>query len=72
MSTVGKGLIITGISLACIGLFLMLLERFGIHGVPGDIRIRRGNVSFYFPIATCVAISVVLTIIMNLLSRWRH
>jgi hypothetical protein len=37
--------------------------------LPGDIRIQRGNSSFYFPIVTCIVVSVVLSLLMALLRR---
>jgi hypothetical protein len=36
---------------------------------PGDIRIERGNTAFYFPVVTCVVISIVLSLIMSLFRR---
>ena len=37
--------------------------------LPGDIRIERGNTAFYFPIVTCIIISIVLTLLMSLFRR---
>lgn len=37
--------------------------------LPGDIRIERSNTAFYFPIVTCIVISVLLTLIMSLFRR---
>jgi hypothetical protein len=37
--------------------------------LPGDIRIERGNTAFYFPIVTCIVISIVLTLVMSLFRR---
>lgn len=45
---------------------------FGWFGrLPGDIRVDSGNSRFYFPIATCIVLSIVLTLIFQLLSRFR-
>jgi len=53
---------------AWMGLDQLGLSRFLGH-LPGDIHFTRGNTSFYFPIVTCIVISVVLSIILNLFSR---
>lgn len=37
--------------------------------LPGDIRIERGNSAFYFPIVTCIIVSIVLTLLMSLFRR---
>ena len=39
--------------------------------LPGDVHIQRGRSSFYFPVATSILISLVLTLLLNLLLRWR-
>jgi hypothetical protein len=51
---------------------LVLWSGFGprwLGRLPGDIRIERGNFAFYFPIVTCIIISVVLTLILSLFRR---
>ena len=50
------------------GLFL-LLGRLGIDRMPGDLVFRRGNATFYFPIGIMILISVVGTIVLNLIFR---
>ena len=66
----GKLLVVFGIIAVLIGAALWS----GIGGgwlgrLPGDIRIERGNSGFYFPIVTCIIISIVLTVIMSFLRR---
>ncbi len=63
----GRFLILAGIVLAVIGVAI----QFGLPlgRLPGDIIIRRGNATFYFPIVTCIVISVVLSLIGALLRR---
>jgi Protein of unknown function (DUF2905) len=46
-----------------------LLSRIGLGSLPGDIMIRRGSTSFYFPLVTCIIISIVLSALMWLLNR---
>ncbi len=71
METFARYLIIGGIILILIGGGVYLAAKFGIPlgRLPGDIRIERGNGSFYFPIVTSLLLSVVLTIILNIILR---
>lgn len=50
---------------------LYLVERFGIPlgRLPGDIRIQRGNLTCFFPLATTIMLSIILTILLNLVTR---
>ncbi len=66
------GKVIAGIGalLVLVGLVIMLLGKIsGLGHLPGDIFYSKGNFSFYFPLATCLIVSVVLTIILNLILR---
>ena len=70
MSEVGKLLFIVGAGLVLVGLLLWSGVGKGWLGqLPGDIRYTKGNVSFYFPLATCLLISLVLTLIFWLFRR---
>ncbi|EES74791.1 DUF2905 domain-containing protein [Paenibacillus sp. MB22_1] len=70
MSNVPKILIVAGAVLIVIGLLWMFLGRFVQLGrLPGDIAVERGNFRFYFPIVTCIVLSVVFSIIMAVI-RW--
>lgn len=70
MSNVPKILIVTGAVLIVIGLLWMFLGRFVQLGrLPGDIAVERGNFRFYFPIVTCIVLSVVFSLIMAVI-RW--
>ena len=67
MNELAKFLIVAGIVLATIGVAVLVLSRIpGVGKLPGDIVIQKGNFSFYFPLATCIIISVILSIILNL------
>ncbi len=70
---IGKNLIFFGIFLVALGLFIWVLPNFGkiphLGRLPGDIYIKKKNFSFYFPLATCVILSIVLTIILNIILR---
>ena len=67
----GKVLVIAGVVLVGLGLILMLGSRFSFFGLgklPGDIAYKGRTFSFYFPIVTCVLLSVVLTLLLWLFS----
>jgi multisubunit Na+/H+ antiporter MnhG subunit len=57
------------IVLLVIGGLFLLLGRLGIDRLPGDLVLRRGNATFYFPIGLMILISVVGTIVLNLVFR---
>ena len=66
----GKLLIISGLVLVAAGLFVTFGARYLPLGrLPGDIAFRRGNVSFYFPIVTCIILSLLLTLILRLFHK---
>ncbi len=70
MTPVGKLLILAGIFILAIGLLLTFWSRIPYLGkLPGDIFIQRGNFRFFFPIVTTLLISVLLTIIVNIVIR---
>jgi membrane protein implicated in regulation of membrane protease activity len=67
---IGKLLIIIGGFILVVGLVLLLGVRIPFLGrLPGDISIDRGNVHFFFPIVTCLVLSLVLTLLLNLFFR---
>lgn len=63
----GRTLIILGVVLVAVGLLINLGVPIG--RLPGDMTIRRGNLTFYFPLATSILASVLLTLLMFFLSR---
>jgi hypothetical protein len=65
---VGRLLLVLGIVLAVIGAGLMLFGRFHL---PGDFTFRSGNLTVYVPIATGIILSVILTVVLNVLFRQR-
>lgn len=65
-----KILIILGAIMLSLGIFLLLMGKLPFFGkLPGDIYIRRGNFTFYFPIITSLLLSIIITLIVNLLMR---
>jgi len=62
MGALGKMLILLGVLIVVIGLLLILGEKIPWIGrLPGDIIIRKKNFTLYFPITTCIIISIILT-----------
>jgi hypothetical protein len=70
MENIGRYLVIGGIILIVLGGLVFLASKVGIPfgRLPGDIRIERGNGSFYFPITSSILISVILTILLNIIA----
>jgi hypothetical protein len=62
-------LIVLGLVILGLGLLWPLLARLGLGRLPGDIVIQRGNFSFYFPLATCIVVSVLLSVVFWLFNR---
>jgi uncharacterized membrane protein YidH (DUF202 family) len=70
MSELGKFLVIVGVVLAIVG--LILWSGFApkwLGRLPGDIRIEREHSVFYFPIVTCIIISIVLSLLLSIFRR---
>ena len=68
MADVGRLVLVLGVVLALIGGALMLFGRFHL---PGDFTLRSGNTVIYIPLATSIVLSVVATIVLNLVFRQR-
>jgi len=58
-----------GLAILIVGIAWPLVSRIGLGRLPGDVVIERGGTSFYFPIVTCIVISVVLSAIFWLFNR---
>jgi hypothetical protein len=70
MPDVGRFLIIAGVILVIVGALFLLAPKLPWLGhLPGDISYKRGNFSLYFPLGTCILISIILTLIMYLFRR---
>lgn len=70
LSVMGKALMLLGVALFVVGALLTLGPNVPFLGhLPGDIAIQRKGFSFYFPVVTCVLLSVVLSILLNIFSR---
>ncbi|ACK42882.1 MULTISPECIES: DUF2905 domain-containing protein [Dictyoglomus] len=72
MSFLGKWLILFGFILILLGLIFVFMDKIPFLGkLPGDIRIERKNFIFYFPLTTSILLSLILTIIINIILRLR-
>ena len=70
LDDVGRTLMLLGGVLFVIGLLIVLLGKLpGLGRLPGDILIQRDNFTFYMPLATMILVSLLLTILLNLLAR---
>jgi hypothetical protein len=66
----GRALLVAGGVLLAVGLFLTLGGRFpGVGRLPGDVVYRKGNFTFYFPVVTCILLSVALTLLLRIFRR---
>jgi len=74
MSELGKVLIILGILLVVAGVLLTLLGRTNLPlgRLPGDVLFRGKNTTFYFPLATSILLSVVLTVLLYIIGKFRR
>jgi len=74
MTDLGKVLVVVGGLLVVVGLVVILLGKshLPLGRLPGDIVYRGKNSVFYFPLATSILLSVVLTIVLALISRFRR
>jgi hypothetical protein len=70
MSGLGKMLIVFGVIMAAVGVVLLLAPKIPWLGkLPGDITYRGERFTFYFPLATCILLSVILSLILYLFRR---
>jgi hypothetical protein len=74
VSELGKLLLAAGALLAIIGLILMFAGRFHVPlgRLPGDFSFRGRNTVVYFPLGTCILLSLLLTLLLWLISYWRR
>ena len=69
VGVLGKLLLAAGIAVALVGAFLMVGGRLPFGRLPGDISIQGQSGGFFFPIVSCIVISVVLTVLLNVIIR---
>ncbi len=72
MESMGKMLVLMGLFIIFVGLLLIFAPKMKmpfLGRLPGDIYYQKGRFSFYFPIVTCILLSILLTIVLNLIFR---
>jgi len=70
MGDLGKSIITIGIVLVFVGILMTMVGKIpGIGKLPGDVFIKKENFSFYFPITTCILISIILSAFMYFLGK---
>ena len=73
LQPLGRALILFGVILTGFGVILLVAPKIPWVGrLPGDILIQRERFSFYFPLASCLLASVLLTLLLWLVGRFRH
>ncbi len=72
MGELAKAIILIGAVLVAIGLLMLLFQKTTFLGkLPGDILIKRENFTFYFPLTTGIIISIIISLILYLLGKFR-
>jgi len=70
MPALGKFLIIFGIIIVAVGILLLVTPKVPWLGrLPGDILIKKKNFTFYFPLVTSIILSIIITVLVNLLKK---
>ncbi|UCG47274.1 MAG: DUF2905 family protein [Phycisphaerales bacterium] len=67
----GRWLIVTGVLIALVGVLVLVLGRVGLFKLPGDLQFGGRNWRVLFPLASCVVISIIVTIVLWLVSNLR-
>ncbi len=69
-SSIGKLLMLVGVVFLVLGAVITLMGKLpGVGRLPGDILVKRGNFTFYFPVTTCIVLSIILSLLFALFSR---
>jgi len=68
---IGKILVLLGGAMIVVGFLMWGLGRLGFGRLPGDIHVEGRNVSFYFPVVSCIVLSLLLTLLVWLWRWWR-
>ena len=72
MNDLAKGIILFGFALIVVGLVLMLFPKSSSVGrLPGDLLIKRENFTFFFPLTTSIVVSILISLILYLIGRFR-
>lgn len=69
---IGKWLVVVGVIIMLVGVFTIALDKIGLFKLPGDLEFGSKNWRFYFPIASCILISIILTLVLWLINYFRR
>ncbi|MTI70946.1 MAG: DUF2905 domain-containing protein [Firmicutes bacterium] len=69
MHTIGKFLIFIGLLIVFIGVIILIGQKIGLGKIPGDIFYKKGNFTFFFPLMSCIILSIVISIILNIFNK---
>jgi hypothetical protein len=73
LESIGRWLLFAGIALALTGAALIVVGRApGLGHLPGDLLIRREHVTLFVPLGAMILVSVLLTLVLNIIVRWRR
>lgn len=68
----GKWLILVGVGISVLGVLTVALARFGLFRLPGDINLRGENWRIYIPLASCILLSVILTLVLWIIRYFKR
>jgi len=72
MDGMAKSMIVLGAVLVTVGLVMLGIQKLPFSGkLPGDILIKRENFTFYFPLATCIIISILISLLLYIIGKFR-
>jgi hypothetical protein len=69
LSALGKLVILVGLGVCLLGAMLIVIGKGWFPHLPGDLSFRLGNVRVFFPLATSIVLSILLTVVLNLIAR---
>lgn len=69
MESFGKTIIFMGMGMMIFGFLVVLGSKLGFGKFPGDILFKKGNVTFYFPLASSILLSIILSVIFRMFAR---
>ena len=68
MKTFAVPLIIAGTVILIIGIIFLFADKLPFFNLPGDIKLKKGNVSVNFPVVSCIILSIIISLILNLIA----
>ena len=69
IAEIGRFLLVAGVAVTAVGIVFILFDKLPIGQLPGDIEFGSGRFRVFFPLSTCILVSVVLTLVINFFSK---